>query len=112
MRIEEEIYKIYPRHIGKGVALKSIQKAIKRLPLELRIEGKVVDNLNDWIKEKTAQFANSPSGQRGIFTPYPSTWFNQSRYLDDPKEWELMSDREEENLRRYQRANVGVWRPQ
>ena len=108
----EELYKLYPRKIGRRAAFKAIEKAIKRLPLELSLEGKVVDNLDEWIKKKTAQFANSPSGQRGIFTPYPATWFNQSRYLDDPKEWELMSEKEEETLRLYREANVGVWRPE
>lgn len=111
MTLIEELYKIYPRHIGRGDAFKAIKNALKRLPLELQLDGKVVSDIDDWIRKKTAQFANSPAGQRGIYTPYPATWFNQSRYLDDSTEWELMTEKEEINLKRYREANVGVWTP-
>ncbi len=75
------------------------------------MEGQEVNDINAWIKEKTAQFANSPSGQRGLYTPHPSTWFNQSRYLDDENEWYKISPKEEENMRMAAAASVGVWRP-
>lgn len=112
MRIEEEIYKIYPRKKEKYKAFKAIRKALNRLPLELQLDGKVVQDCDEWLRKKTAQFANSPAGQRGIYVPYPASWFNAGGYLDDPGDWELMTEKEEENVRRFREANVGVWRPQ
>jgi len=60
---EEEIYKAYPRHVGRGPALKAIRKAVERLE------------------------AGTTEPERAEFLPHPSTWFNQERYFDDTKEW-------------------------
>ncbi len=40
-----------------------------------------------FLLEKTAEYARSDAGNQGIFTPHPTTWFNQSRYLDDVRDW-------------------------
>lgn len=105
MTTAEEIYNLYPRHVGKKEAIRSIEKALGRL-------FKETGNGVGWLKGKVQRFANSPAGNRGIYTPYPATWFNQSRYLDDEAEWELMTEKEEANMRRYREVNVGVWKPQ
>ena len=110
MSIADELYKIYPRHLGKKTAIVAIEKTLKRLKLELKLEGLEVGNIEEWLKERVAAFRESPAGNRGNFTPHPTTWFNQSRYLDDQDEWWQMTPKEEENLRVYQERMVGVFR--
>ena len=108
-----ELYRLYPRHIGNRAAERAIRNALKRLPLELKMANKPnVGDFVEWLKEQVSAFAASPAGQRGAMTPYPATWFNQSRYLDDQECWHEMTPREEENMRRYREATVGMWRPQ
>ena len=70
----EEIYFSYPRKVGKGVAIKAIEKALKKVDF-------------NFLLERTKEFAKSDSGQNGKFTPHPATWYNQERYNDDPAEW-------------------------
>jgi|SRR6185312_3912472 len=99
MKIEEEIYKLYPRKVGRGDALKAIRKAIQRLPNELQelnpsAEDGVLSVINEveWLKEKIRKFSISDAARPdGLFDgytpPHPSTWFNAQRYLDDESEW-------------------------
>lgn len=75
----ESIYAEYPRKVGRGSALKQIKAAL------LRLEH---DDPVGYLIAVTKEFAKSPAGQRGTFTPHPSTFYNDSRYLDDPEEWE------------------------
>ncbi|MCG8511031.1 MAG: hypothetical protein MI741_17545 [Rhodospirillales bacterium] len=88
----ESIYLEYPRKVGKSKALTSIDQALKRLTNgDERPEGEVLwppPDVADWLRERVRLFARAPAGQRGKFTPHPSTWFNQGRYLDDESEWQ------------------------
>lgn len=77
----EAIYQAYPRKVGKAAALKKIKGALVSLHAEMG-----GDNFS-FLIERTRKFANSPAGKKGEFTPFPSTWYHQGRYLDDPKEW-------------------------
>lgn len=78
------IYKEYPRHLQRAKALKAIEKAISRLARQEKLSD--VDAA-ERIYSAVVEFAKSPAGQKGEFTPYPATWFNQDRYLDDHAEW-------------------------
>lgn len=84
----EEIYKTYPRRIGKIEAIRAIDKALNRL-----IRGTDTgDRLKPedaylFLLSKTQMFAKSSAGTNGKFTPYPATWFNRGSYLDDESEW-------------------------
>ena len=80
----ERVYQSYPRKVGKGVAVKSIAKAINRL---MEVEGKTDLEAASFLEERTKTFADTPSGRAGRFCPHPSTWFNQERYYDDEQEW-------------------------
>jgi len=84
----EGIYAEYPRKIGKSGALKAISKAFDRLVNGH--DGKKLDPeaANAFLRLSVQQFARSPAGRAGEFTPHPATWFNDSRYLDDPQEWD------------------------
>ena len=106
-----QIYEAYPRKVGRRDALRSIERALERLPRELKWEGNEED-LPYWLLGKVEEYAKTPAGNRGYLTPHPSTWFNQSRYLDDPKEWEELAPKELERLQQAMNANVGIWRPQ
>jgi len=90
---ESEIYSKYPRKVGRGAALKAITRAVQRLD-----SGEADDKLHpadsraDFLRDAVEAFADSPAGKAGEYTPHPATWFNQSRYLDDPKEWQRNSN--------------------
>jgi hypothetical protein len=89
MSLARELYNLYPKHLAPKEAIRAIEKALKRLPGEL--EGKIA-NETEWLKERVALFAGSDAGRTdGLFPgykpPYPATWFNKTRYLDDATEW-------------------------
>jgi hypothetical protein len=69
----EDIYAAYPRKVGKPVALQAIQKALKT-------------HSAGFLLERTKLFADTYNGEPQ-FIPHPSTWFNQSRFNDDPATW-------------------------
>ena len=83
-----EIYATYPRKIGRRTALLAVERAVRRLMAGTDTGQKMTyENAVFGLLQATATYARSPAGQRGQYTPHPSAWFNQSRYLDDPKEW-------------------------
>lgn len=69
----EQIYSAYPRKVGRPVALKAIQKALRRFSFE-------------FLMERTQAYAATRNGDIS-FVPNPSTWFNQERFNDDPSTW-------------------------
>lgn len=84
----DAIYAAYPRKVGRSAAVKAIEKAFRRL---IAGEGDytfVPDEANAFLVQAARAFARSPAGMAGEYTPHPATWFNQSRYLDNPVEWE------------------------
>lgn len=108
----EAIYKAYPRHRDKIFALRSINKALRRL-----MAGEAGRKLSEgeavaFLLEKVAAFAQSVAGQRGQLTPYCATWMNRGGYLDDSAEWDLITPQEQKILKQTTEANMGVWRPQ
>lgn len=86
----ERIYAAYPRHVGRRKALAAIETALKAICKE-RGEDAGKSTAAEWLFERTQAFADAvkkwPPSERQ-FIPHPSTWFNQGRYADDPKEWE------------------------
>ena len=84
----EEIYRAYPKHVGKPKALQAIASAVKRL----RKERPELDALA-YLKQRTEAFAkvrqriHEADKTQERFTPHPSTWFHQSRYDDDESTW-------------------------
>lgn len=72
----EAIYQAYPRKIGKGAAIKAITKATANIH-------------HDRLRRKVIEYAQAIAWQENrSLVPHPATWFNQERWLDDPKEWE------------------------
>lgn len=72
-KLAESIYQYYPKKVGKPAAIKAIKKAIKK-------------HGADVVASRTCAYAKA-IGEADQFTPHPSTWFNQERYMDDPKTW-------------------------
>lgn len=106
-----EIYAAYPRKVCRRAALLEIERAIRRLEAgesgpKMKYEVAVFELL-----KATCAYAASPAGNRGHMTPHPTTWYHQSRYLDDPKEWFQLSREEEQEMRMRNGANIGVYRP-
>lgn len=66
----EAIYKAYPKKKGKGAADRAIRSALKKLPF---------DNLLQAVRK----FAEAEKGKDPKYIPYPATWFNQERWLDE-----------------------------
>tara|TARA_R100000750_G_scaffold62440_1_gene56195 strand:- start:757 stop:1497 length:741 start_codon:yes stop_codon:yes gene_type:complete len=64
-----EIYKAYPRKVGKPKALASIKKALNKISFEE-------------LLSKVILFAKSRENEDPKFTPHPSTWFNEERWND------------------------------
>ncbi len=85
----EKIYLIYPRHVAPDEAKKAIDVALQKVEY-------------DYLLAKTTQFAEAvnswPSSYRytqdGRDTcPYPATWFNKGRYLEEASEWKRFGAR-------------------
>lgn len=86
----EDIYKAYPRKIGKQAALKAIKKAIKVCEPKDSWVG-AIDTKERYLLKRTQAYAAAtekwkPEDKQYI--PHPATWFNRGSYDDDPKEWE------------------------
>lgn len=105
----EVIYQAYPRKVGRRRAMLEIDRALRRITA-----GEIGDRLPperavEELLKATALYAQSPSGNRGNFTPHPATWFHQSRYLDNPDEW--FHQTEQERMRALNNVGVSTWSP-
>lgn len=80
----EKFWKIYPRKDSKGSALtkwNTICKKGNKRPTWVQIKQAIID-------QKKSERWSDPQ-----FIPLSSTWLNQSRWLDDPKELKKFSRR-------------------
>jgi hypothetical protein len=84
----EEIYKAYPRKVGKKSAIKAIARAIQ----QVKARGMPIREAQIWLYHRVQEYARSPAGNDGEFTPHPGTWFNQGRYDDSNEEWQRSSN--------------------
>lgn len=84
----EEIYRAFPLKVARLDAMKAIAKALERLRSG---ESPAVtpEMAEEFLLAAVKEFASSPAGNRGKFTPHPATWFNKGRYLDDRATWKL-----------------------
>lgn len=69
----EEIYKIYPRKVGKPAAIKAIRTALKTTPAEVLLAA---------TKRYAAHVMTWPIQDRQ-YIPYAGTWFHQRRWEDE-----------------------------
>lgn len=96
----EKVYRFYPRKEGHRQALKAIDNAAKRLirgeePRE-RLGAVAAYQL---LARQVQAYAASPAGsQEKTWIPHPATWFNQSRYNDDPEMWQALGQAKGEGM--------------
>lgn len=83
----EDFWKLYPRKIDKGKALSAWKKLC----------NKPSKQKPTWIELKKAilQQAKTDRWRESKFIPHPTTWINQSRWLDDPKEMKTFNNSNE-----------------
>lgn len=73
MAIFQKFYVEYPKHVGRGAAIRALRGALKIATEEQIIEG--AKKHAAWCKENGADFK---------YIPHPATWLNQQRWLDYP----------------------------
>ena len=73
----EKIYSIYPRKIGKKAGIKAIISASKRV---MKHSGVSEADAFTMLYVSVEKY---PFGNEKKYIPYPSTFFNQERYLDE-----------------------------
>jgi hypothetical protein len=66
-----EFYRVYPRHVGKGAAMKAWAKAVKIASPEEIIAG-------------ACRLANDPNLPEQQYVPHPATWLNRIGWEDEP----------------------------
>jgi len=74
----EKLYLVYPRHENKKTAVESICKALDKISFDV-------------LFEKVSIYAECMKNAEKQFIPHPSTWFNQERWDDDIKDWQVTS---------------------
>lgn len=82
--LEELIYSDYPRKVGRPEGLKAISKAVRKIQKQFHLAD---NEAAEYLHKAVLEFARSPAGQRGTYTPHPATWMNQERWNDDRTEW-------------------------
>jgi hypothetical protein len=66
------LYGMYPRKVGKLVALKAIEKALKLKPFEALLLA-----VQNFVRKCARE------GTEERYIPHPATWFNEGRYDDE-----------------------------
>ena len=76
MSIFDDLWKMYPKKVGKGTARKALAKAITKTPA-------------DKIQHSLALFVRSWGNQDNKFMPHLATWLNGERWDDELQEASL-----------------------
>ena len=87
----EDWWKVYPRRVGKHAARKAWDQAVRGMVLggyQASPTPKTRAEAQAYLLDRAMVFASSPKGQSGQWCPLPTTWLNQGRWDDDPKEWQ------------------------
>jgi hypothetical protein len=89
-----DLYKRYPRKVGKANAEKSFAKAITTVAKRGRTDEHPdfsgdEAKAHQWLADRVDLYANSEQGKQPdkSLIPYPATWANAGRYDDDDTEW-------------------------
>jgi hypothetical protein len=78
------IYADYPRKVGRDKALPAIEKAIRRIVRDLVLSE---HEAAEYLHKAVLEFAKSPAGNKGTYTPHCASWMNGGRWDDDREEW-------------------------
>jgi hypothetical protein len=72
----ERIYELYPRKVGRPVALRAISKALAKLSFDI---------LKTRVQVFSSYVERWPDSDKPHSIPHPTTFFNQERYEDAPE---------------------------
>jgi len=81
-------WKEYPRHVDQGKALTAWKRICNKSPKERPTWKEIKASI---LRQKKSQ-----RWQTSTYIPHPTTWLNQSRWLDDPAEM-ISYDRENDS---------------
>ena len=84
MSIFDDLWKIYPKKVGKGTARKALATAMKKAPI-------------DKIQNSLSLFVRSWGNQDKKFMPHLATWLNGERWDDEiqqPSLQDMTSDQQ------------------
>jgi hypothetical protein len=84
MSIFDDLWKIYPKKVGKGTARKALAKALTKAPI-------------DQIQHSLSLFVRSWGNQDKKFMPHLATWLNGERWDDEiqqPSLQDMTSDQQ------------------
>jgi len=79
----EQIYALYPKHVGRDDALRAITAALKKNSLEYLLDK--TNQFRECVESWPTSYRYFQDG--GDRCPHPATWFNSGRYADAPSEW-------------------------
>lgn len=82
MGVKEDVdalYWAYPRHLEPKPAKRAIEGALKKASF-----AELLDAVTEF-----AAIVNVMDKDQKRFVPYPATWFNAERWLEDRDEWRL-----------------------
>ena len=107
--IDATIYALYPRKVGRVAALKAIARAAKVVQVERKCDP---TEARRFLYAATRAYARSPAGNNPdrSLIPHPTTFFNQGRYFDDPKEWQLGGSNGQQQHRKEERVSAAAER--
>jgi hypothetical protein len=71
----ERLYDAYPLKAARGAAIKAIEKALRKASFDVLFKA-------------VTSFADSAKAQ-SQFCPYAAKWFDEERWADDPRLWEV-----------------------
>jgi hypothetical protein len=87
--MNELIYQLYPRKVGKIDALKAIQKQVRWI-----MQHDCIDSITARrrLYKAVKAYSESPAGQNPDKSkiPHMATWLNRGSFMDDPSEWQIV----------------------
>ena len=83
----EDWWRQYPKHRreGKDKAAPAYSEALARIVANHA--GMDYDQARGYLRQRTIEYAGSPAGNNGVYTPLPASWLNAGRFEDDPQSW-------------------------
>ena len=76
----------YPKHRreGKDKAVEAYPRAVERIVANRHLD---YEQARGFLRQRTIEYAVSPHGNNGVFTPLPVSWLNAGHFEDEPESW-------------------------
>jgi hypothetical protein len=84
----DQLYRLYPRLVGKGKAKTAICKAVSVVMNgDPDHPALPIDEALDYLAQRVALYKQSIQSDDPKYTPHPASWFNGERFWDDERDW-------------------------